>query len=664
MCMCICMCFPVWANVELTMGESIEAYLGDSAQIPCQYNFTNGSPHLVMIQWFVRDSTSTRLRIFYGDNSQQMVDVGTDYSGRIKVTSDWQGAVLHIQDVQLLDEREFFCQVNGLAAGNAEGKTHLRVFVPPKAPLIEPVLSGISVTNEMPSKVASCEVQNGFPKPNITWHRNGIPLMPAQGRVNVVTLVTRESGFYTVQSELHYKVTKEDKDSHFSCEVSFFVPGAIRTVESVEINITVHYPTTVVKLWKDSPQGLVKEGDTVVLHCQGDGFPPPPFIFHREQEPEVELGSSGDTLVLSQVTRRHSGVYQCQPLHTHSSTQATGQLQLTVHYLDKAVVVPQDSEVMFRGESLTATCNALSSLHTSTTWFKDGKQVGRGHTLSLQDATYDTSGEYVCHVTVPSFPALRTTSSVHIIVQGAPQLNEDREVEIEEATGRLVNLSCEAHGHPLPTISWNIVGSQRWHEVVNKANEHVTQSMVSVKVTSDISALCNASNDMGAEIKTFNIRAIPMVTSSSSFSAAEGSGVVIVVIILCILLLAILGSVFYFFHKKGKIPCGRTGKQEITGEKTSTDNIVVELKAGTHTEGAVLLKTAPHKEGAVLLKGTSGVNNGPIHGAPEMMHTDSPAVRRPDEDLSEFVRDQTAGRAVSHAAARGPASLHYFTTRN
>lgn len=59
--------------------------------------------------------------------------------------------------------------------------------------------------------------------------------------MNVLTLVTRESsGFYSVQSTLEYKVLKEDKDSRFSCEVSFFVPGASRTVESASVNVTVH----------------------------------------------------------------------------------------------------------------------------------------------------------------------------------------------------------------------------------------------------------------------------------------------------------------------------------------------------------------------------------------------------------------------------------------
>lgn len=53
--MCMSVCFPAWAKVELTMHESVEVYLGDSAQIPCQYSFTDASsePSFVMTQWFV-----------------------------------------------------------------------------------------------------------------------------------------------------------------------------------------------------------------------------------------------------------------------------------------------------------------------------------------------------------------------------------------------------------------------------------------------------------------------------------------------------------------------------------------------------------------------------------------------------------------------------------
>ncbi|KAF3840655.1 hypothetical protein F7725_006517, partial [Dissostichus mawsoni] len=157
---------------------------------------------------------------------------------------------------------------------------------------------------------------------------------------------------------------------------------------------------------------------------------------------------------------------------------------------------------MLRGEDLTATCNALSSLKTSTVWYKDGKHLVSGNTLHLKDATYQTTGEYIC---------------------------------------------------------------ESYQEVVSRSNDHEALSVVSVLVTSDFSAVCNASNDLGTESKT---------------------GIIIVVIILSLLLLAILGSVLYFLHKKGKIPCGRSGKQEITKEKTTKDDIVVEMKSTTKTEEA------------------------------------------------------------------------------
>ncbi|XP_028323297.1 cell surface glycoprotein MUC18 isoform X2 [Gouania willdenowi] len=583
-----------WAKVDLTMHDGVEAYLGDSAEIHCQYNFTNAEkPPSFILQWFVRVvGNGSRMRIYYGDVSQQMVDNHTDFSGRIEVTLDLQGSRLLIQDVQLSDEREFFCQVNGLKAGSAEGRTHLRVFAPPEAPVIESVLSGISVTNELPSKIASCEARNGYPKPNITWYRNSLPLTSEPGHVNLLILVTKESsGFFSVQSTLEYKLVKEDKDALFTCEVSFFVPGAIRTMESHSINVTVHYPTTMVELWKESPQGLVKEGDTVELRCQGDGNPPPPFIFTREQEPDVELESNGDSLILSSVSRIHGGIYQCRPLSSAVPAEVKGEVQLNVHYLDPAVVMPKDSEEVLKGEDLTAACNALSSLKTSTVWYKEGRLVGHGNTLHLRDASYETSGEYICEVTVPSMPALHTSGSVHIIVVGGPQLvGVEQEVHLEEATGVIVNLSCEAQGHPLPSISWNIVGTQNWYEVLNKANEDMMHSVVSVKVTSDFSALCNASNEMGNEVKAFSIKAIPRVTSTTDFSPVEGSGVIIVVIILCLLLLAFLGSILYFLHKKGKIPCGRSGKQEITKEKTTKDDIVVEMRTNNKNEQSVLLK--------------------------------------------------------------------------
>ncbi|XP_043096377.1 cell surface glycoprotein MUC18 isoform X1 [Puntigrus tetrazona] len=591
--------WQAWALVDLRMEDTVEVYMDESAEIPCLYTFTE-QPMMVMVQWFVRERDGHRVRISFSDLTMQKVDENTTYSDRISVRSNSDGETLTVQDVKLSDEREFFCQVSGLSAGSEEGKTLLKVFDPPEPPVIEGVLSGVSVSGDSPAKIASCETREGFPKPNITWYRDHIPIHPTNGLVNMVTLLSRESsGLYTVQSELHYKVTKEDKDAHFSCEVSYFVPGAVRTSESKGINITVHYPTTSVEIWKESPEDLVKEGDTVELRCQGDGNPPAPIIFNREQS-DVELDSYQGLLVLKEVSRADSGAYECHSLDLDDvdHDEVVDTLQLSVHYLDPAVVVPKDSEVMLKGESLTATCNALSSLETSTVWFKDGTEVGRGHVMQLQDATFDTAGQYDCEVTVPSLPGLLTSGSVHIIVQGGPQMKDaEREIELTEKVGGWVNLSCEVRGYPRPTITWSITGSQSqsWREVVKRETEDQVYSVVMLKVTTDTVAVCNSTNDFGMETKTYSIRSIPFSqTPTARKTSVDNSGVIIVVIIVSILLLAILGSVFYFLYKKGKLPCGRSGKQDIinvysTKEKTNKDDIVVEMKA-KKTEESVLLK--------------------------------------------------------------------------
>uniref|UniRef100_A0A8C9RJM1 Melanoma cell adhesion molecule n=1 Tax=Scleropages formosus TaxID=113540 RepID=A0A8C9RJM1_SCLFO len=564
--------FILWALVTVTMSDTVEVFVGETVEIPCHYSFSE-DPSMVMIQWFVSEGNGgNRERIFYSDDSMRIADNGTDFTARISMSGTLGNLVLSVEDVRLRDEREFICQVNGMSAGNAESKTQLKVFDPPEDPVIEGTHSGVSVTSDQPSLIASCEVRKGYPRPNVTWYRDNTLLDP-----NVVTLVTRESsGFYSIESKLHYKVAKVDKDAHFHCRVSYSVPGAVEAADSKPINVTVYYPTTVVEIWKESPEGLVKEGDTVVIRCRGDGNPPPIFSFNRNCQ---------DLLILKGVTRTDSGAYQCRSLDLDTDEEAMGEMQLDVHYLDPVKVIPKESEVLSKGESLTATCSAKSSLETATVWLKDGRQVGEGPMLLLEDATFDTAGDYICVVTARPQAELQVTGLVHIIVQG------ELPADIEENMEMSVNLTCEAQGLPKPTITWSVSGTEKWHEVLNRATANGAVSVATIKVTADITAFCNATNQMGADGKSFRIKANCLIQTPTATctSGHGGSGVIIVVIIVCILLLAILGSVLYFLYKKGKIPCGRSGKQDITKEKASKGDIVVEMKS-EKTEDAVLLK--------------------------------------------------------------------------
>ncbi|RXN23887.1 cell surface glyco MUC18-like isoform X1 [Labeo rohita] len=513
-----------WAVVDVSMEDRVDVSLKGQAEIPCLYNLKEPAK---IITWFTklpgRDQSMKRI-YYYGDHGE-VIEEGSDYTGRIKVTHSHEPqnrrgtVILIIDSIQLSDQREFICIVHNTSSDSGEGHTRLQIFNSPSLPVIEETHTGISVNAGEPSKVAHCTVNDGYPRPNITWYKDTFPLQPSDGDIKIIESVTTNSnGLYTVESELLIKVERTDEDAHFYCEVKYFVPGG------------------------------------------GD------------------LKSEHEMLLLENVTRSHSGTYMCQSYDPESDSDAEGSISITVHckstflcssyavadvVLDRIVVTPEDT-VLDQGKDLTLTCNALSSLPTKTVWYKGDMRLLEGHVLELQNASYDTAGMYIWK----------------------PKITEKMS-PINKAD-RSVNLTCYAQGYPFPTITWTLADGQTGQPVpVPKAetqkNDTGVLSMISVRATSQLIANCSATNELGTVYVSRKIEAFPRVTTTTTQATSTkggGSGVVIAVIIICLLLLAILGSVLYFLYKKGKLPCGQSRKQDFTKEKASKDDIVMEMKSG------------------------------------------------------------------------------------
>ncbi|XP_063763837.1 melanoma cell adhesion molecule b isoform X5 [Eleginops maclovinus] len=571
-----------WADVKVKMEDRVEVFRGEPAQIACTFTSSDGIGGMI-IQWFYVNRLGEKQKIYLQNSTMNVTDSGTPFTQRISVNGTGADGeiLLTISDVQPEDELEFICLIKTLTDGTAEGRTKLKVFATPDHPTIEGVQTGISINEEIPSKIGTCEVKNGYPKPNITWYRNNTPIRGAQDVVKAVqTITTESSGLYSVKSELNMKVMKVDVQAQFYCEVTYFIPKESRMTETNRINITVYYPTTSVIILVESPKGKIKEGDSIELHCYVNGNMPSSIITISHEE-------SGDywenkSVVLENVTRQNSGYYYCNSTDTESNSfeEVSGNTMVFVNYLDPAVVKPENVEVL-QGDELMATCNALSSLQTQTVWFKDGKKLSMGHSLNLKNATIETAGTYMCVVTVSEIEGMETKGTLTVNVQGPPQILGPDFREVQKSSGEMVNLSCDVIGYPAPTVVW-YTSDGKSHEAASETDtKGVIHSVVNITITSDITAICNASNNFGTVALTFNIIATPNKVKK------EGKGVIIAVIIICILLLAILGSVLYFLYKKGKI-CGRSGKQDLTKEVSSKDNIVVEMKSD-NTEEAVLL---------------------------------------------------------------------------
>ncbi|XP_051966754.1 melanoma cell adhesion molecule b isoform X2 [Xyrauchen texanus] len=511
-----------WAKVEVNMEDRMKVYLNSNVEIPCIY--ISGEPALTIV-WSTklpsRDQVSRR--IYYYDVPNEIIDEGTDYTGRISVrhthdNSIGQGIIiLTIEKVRLSDEREFICTVHNVSTEHGEGHTQLQVFNSPSIPVIVVTHTGISVNAMGPSKIADCIVNNGYPRPNITWYRDRFPLQNTDGVVKIMdSVIKNPSGLFTVESGLFIKVVRDDENAKFYCEVNYFVPEGVKMTESNPVNITVYYPTTEVTLSTNLNNLLLKEGETVEIRCKGNGNPPPLFTFKHKEE---VLASENDLLILDNLKRSHSGTYECQTFDLYTSQEAHGSINIEVHYLDPVVVTPEEM-VLDQGGDLTLTCNALSSLPVFTAWYKDGMQVWDKHVLTLHNASYDTAGMYMCELTVRVIPKLQKQKSVQIHVRGKPNIKEGIAVGLVNTVDQSVNLTCYAQGYPFPNMSWDLSDQHSQSVPILNVEDHETTngavSMITVNATSELIANCNASNEFGTTSVSRNIEVFARGTTTTT----------------------------------------------------------------------------------------------------------------------------------------------------
>ncbi|KAM9269388.1 cell surface glycoprotein MUC18 [Morus bassanus] len=579
---CLLLCCAAASKVEVSMPAVVDVESGDTARIECNF-YIPGNGSYTYINWSYIDRNN-RVRLCHITGSG-IPEESTECKGRLSVGED---KALSISRVTVQDARTFVCQVGAGSHGVGENRTELRVYKVPEAPEIEANSGGISVQSSDIPQIAQCVSRNSFPPPNITWHKNGEQLQPEEKTVKILATLTRESsGLYTVSSTLFAHVTREDRNSLYHCTVHYWLLGQRRAVESQQVNVTVFYPAQHVKLHVMPSSALVKEGDDVKLVCEADGNPAPVFSFYKRELEDSwqDLSSLADTnsgvLNLHGVNKSSSGLYKCQTLDLDDMRQLEKDVELVVNYIEGVHVKMEPSSPLQEGDSVRLSCDAHSPVALDYQWRDEkGRKVAEGNQLVLSNLTFETSNNFSCKVIAPSVPGLEQSKQVAVAVQGKPRIvaiSSPLYVRQDE----VVNLTCKAIAFPRPSVHWNVNGTA--HEYIE--NQHIASNLT-VRVNHDLlraGAMCRVSNALGVSEK--HIQLLDQKTP-------ESKGVIIVAIIVCILVVAVLGSVIYFLHKKGKIPCGRAGKQDITKPEARKDKIVVEVKSDKLSEEAGLLQGA------------------------------------------------------------------------
>ncbi|XP_009327851.1 PREDICTED: LOW QUALITY PROTEIN: cell surface glycoprotein MUC18 [Pygoscelis adeliae] len=537
------------SKLEVSMPAVVEVESGGTARIECNF-YIPGNGSYAYINWsYVNRPQQPGEAV--PRHGSEILEENTDYKGRLAVGED---KALSISRVTVQDARTFLCQ---LGTGR------------PGAP-----------------QRALCS--QGSP-PCLPRPRHGLgtaAVSPAVVKIPA-TLTRESSGLYTVSSTLFAHVTREDRNSRYHCTVHYWLRGQKRAVESRQVNVTVFYPAQHVKLQVMPSSALVKEGDDVKLVCEADGNPAPVFSFYKRELEDSwqDLTSLADTnsgvLNLHDVNKSSSGLYRCQTLDLDDMRQLEKDVELVVNYIEGVHVKMEPSSPLQEGDNVRLSCNAHSPVALDYQWRDEkGKKVAEGNQLFLSNLTFETSSNFSCKVIAPSVPGLEQSKQVAVAVQGKPRIvaiSSPLYVRQDE----VVNLTCKAIAFPRPSVHWNVNGTA--HEYVE--NQHIASNLT-VRVSHDLlraGAMCRVSNALGVSEK--HIQLLDQKTP-------ESKGVIIVAIIVCILVVAVLGSVIYFLHKKGKIPCGRAGKQDITKPEARKDKIVVEVKSDKLSEEAGLLQGA------------------------------------------------------------------------
>ncbi|XP_049467846.1 cell surface glycoprotein MUC18 isoform X2 [Panthera uncia] len=576
-CCCCRRAAGVPGEAEPPTPEPLEVEVGGTALLKCGPSHSPGN--FSHVDWFSVHKEKPTL-IFRVRKGQGQSEPG-EYQHRLSLLD--RGTTLALAHVAPHDERIFLCQ--GKRPQSQEHRIQLRVYKAPEEPTIQINPLGISVNSEEPEEVATCVGRNGYPVPQVIWYKNGRPLKEEKKRVHIQSSqIVESSGLYTLQSVLKAQLVKEDRDAQFYCELNYRLPSGNHMKESREVVVPVFYPAE--KVWLEvEPVGVLKEGDRVEIRCLADGNPPPHFTISKQnpstQEMEEKATEDNGVLVLESARKEHSGLYQCQGLDLETmASLPSEQQELLVNYVSDVRVSPAAPESR-EGGSLALTCEAESNRALEFQWLREktGQVLEKGPVLRLHNLQRDAGGGYRCVASAPGVPGLNRTQLVRVAIFGSPWMtSKERKMWVKENT--VLNLSCEASGHPRPSISWSVDGTA--HE--QDQDPQSVLSVLNVLVTPELletGAECVASNFLGRNTTTIFLELDSNRTTGPSTSTVgpytranststekklpepESKGVAIVAVTVCVLVLAVLGAVLYFFYKKGKLPCGRSGKQEM-----------------------------------------------------------------------------------------------------
>ncbi|KAM4616042.1 hemicentin-1 [Polymixia lowei] len=368
------------------------------------------------------------------------------------------------------------------SARNPVGVAHKHISLTvQEPPEIRPMKEEVQVVLHH-GTVLPCEVQ-GFPRPSITWQREGIPIA-AGHRLAVLSNGALKFSRVTLGDAGTYQCLAQNDAGT--------AVGRIKLVLQVPPVLSV-----------PRVEHSAVLGRPVSLECAADGQPQPEVTWQKERRPltedaHIRIFANG-TLTITATQRGDAGLYTCTAKNL--AGRASHDMKLLIQV--PPMIPPSQPELsVIQGFQALLPCAAQGSPEPRVSWEKDGTVVPnlpgkftvlRSGELIIERAEPGDGGVFTC---VATNVAGSVRQDIRLSINMRPAFKElPGDVTLNK--GQSLALSCHAQGTPTPVISWTANNSPYPGATVDDAGRS-SLTIENVTVGDAGTYVCVAENSVGS----------------------------------------------------------------------------------------------------------------------------------------------------------------------
>ncbi|XP_052417748.1 Fc receptor-like protein 5 isoform X2 [Carassius gibelio] len=283
-----------------------------------------------------------------------------------------------------------------------------------------------------------CVIETHYSSWRYEWYKDGV-MLQTSGRytVNRDTLtirgvITSDQGQYWCRGRRDQRPNSSQANS-----VSLTVKDKLK-------------PTLTVK-----PQSSVFTGDTVTLSCDVGQLTGWTIHWRKDSNPE---STTDATKTIKSVRDSDEGEYRCRARRGNYYSEFSNTVTITVTVRPKPVVGVDPDRRVFRGETVTLTCDIQQTGVWQYSWYKDYKQdysAGRDQNYKIPSVDPSHSGVYSCRGTqTQAATHTQMSDGVTLTVSDSPRSTLTVTPDSPVFTGETVNLKCVIESHSNWRYEW------------------------------------------------------------------------------------------------------------------------------------------------------------------------------------------------------------------